>query len=157
MAIKYQNEDPHFLMTNTLDSLRTNQALMLPGVPVLMDDIGGDDNDQQLIYSSISMWKAILQVKDATQNRARNDDLMWASRQPKVMTSNCVNLEDWIGVMFPRAKPAHKAAIVLRVAEMTTITESLYLNSSAPSGSASYLENTMSAQALSDAVASFFA
>ena len=61
-------------MANTLDSLRSNQALVLPGVPLLLDDVGGDDNDQQLIYSSVSMWKTILQVKDATQNRARNDN-----------------------------------------------------------------------------------
>jgi hypothetical protein len=121
LAVKYkeEKEEPRFLMTNTLDSLRSNQALML-------DDIGGDDNDQQLIYSSISMWKAILQIKDATQNRARNDDLMWAARQPKVMTTNCATLEDWIGVMFPRAKPTHKAAIVLRTAEVQTITDSVY-------------------------------
>ena len=46
--------------------------------------------------------------KEATQNRARNDDLLWAARQPKVMTTNCLNLEEWIGVMFPRAKPSHK-------------------------------------------------
>ena len=133
LAVKYQNEDPRFLMTNTLDSLRINQALMLPGVPVLLDDIGGDDNDHQLIYSSISMWKAILQVKDATQNRARNDDLMWASRQPKVMTSNCMSLEDWIGIMFLRAKPSDKATSVLRTAEVQT------MNGSATSGSSSFL------------------
>jgi hypothetical protein len=156
LAVKYQKEGPRFLMTNTLDSLRTNQALMLPGVPVLLDDIGGDDNDQQLIYSSISMWKAILQVKDATQNRARNDDLMWASRQPKVMTSNCMTLDDWIGVMFPRAKPSHKQAIVLRTAEVQTITDTLYSNLSAPSGSASFLPSKMSTEAASESIASLF-
>jgi len=154
LAVKYQNEDPRFLMTNTLDSLRTNQALMLPGVPVLLDDIGGDDNDQQLIYSSISMWKAILQVKDATQSRARNDDLMWAARQPKVMTSNCLSLEDWIGVMFPRAKLSHKQAIVLRTAEVQTITGTLYSNSSAPSGSVSFLSSQMSSEAAIESIAS---
>ena len=156
LAVKYQNEDPRFLMTNTLDSLRINQALMLPGVPVLLDDIGGDDNDHQLIYSSISMWKAILQVKDATQNRARNDDLMWASRQPKVMTSNCLKLDDWIEVMFPRAKSSHKQAIVLRTAEIQTITDTLYSNSSASSASTSFLPSKMSTKAASEYVASLF-
>ena len=81
--MKYQKEDPLFIMANTLDSLRSNQSLMLPGVPILLDDIGGDGGeDQQLIYSSTSIWKAILQIRDATQCRARNDDIMWASRQP---------------------------------------------------------------------------
>ena len=143
-------------MTNTLDSLRSNQAMMLPGVPVLLDDIGGDDNDQQLIYSSISMWKAILQIKDPTQSRARNDDLMWASRQPKVMTTNCVSVTDWIKVMFPRASPNHKEAILLRTAEVQTITESLYACPSAPSGSASFLCSQMSNEAAMDTVASLF-
>ena len=158
LAMKYQNneEDPRFLMTNTLDSLRSNQALMLPGVPVLLDDIGGDDGDQQLIYSSVSMWKAILQVKDATQNRARNDDLMWAARQPKVLTTNCVSLDDWIGVMFPRAKPNHKAAIVLRTAEAEAITDRLYRNDSAPSGSSAFLPDRMSTEAAINAFADLF-
>ena len=102
------------------------------------------------------MWKAILQVKDATQNRARNDDLMWASRQPKIMTSNCMNLEDWIGAMFPRAKASHKAAITLRVAEVETIKDSLYSSNSAPSKSASFLASKMSTEAASESIASLF-
>jgi hypothetical protein len=73
LALKYHGiNNARFLMTNTLDSLRNNQSIMLSDVPVLLDDIGGDSDEDQLIYSSVSMWKAILQVKDATQNRARN-------------------------------------------------------------------------------------
>ena len=90
-------------MTNTLDRLRKNQSIMLPGVPVLFDDVGGDEDDVQMLYSSISMWKSVLQIKDATQNRARNGDLMWAARQPKVLTTNCNNLDIWIRTMFPKA------------------------------------------------------
>ena len=55
MAFTYQAGDPYFLMTSTLDALRASQTLMLPGVPVLLDDIGGDEDDAQLIYSSVSM------------------------------------------------------------------------------------------------------
>ena len=102
------------------------------------------------------MWKAILQIKDATQNRARNDDLMWAARQPKVLTTNCKNLEEWIGLMFPRAKPNHKEAIVLRTAEVQTVTDTLYSNASAPSRSNSFLPSKMSTVAASEAVASLF-
>jgi len=85
-------------MTNTLNSLRSNQSLMLPGVPFLLDDIGGDDHDEQFIYSSISMRKAILQVKVATQNQARSDDL----------TMNRETLKEWIQPMFTRARENHK-------------------------------------------------
>ena len=119
---------------------------------MLLDDIGGDSDEDQLIYSSVSMWKAILQVKDATQNRARNDDLMWAARQPKVLTTNCDDLPDWIRTMFPRAKANHKQVIVLRVPEVESIQESLYANASAPSGLQTYLAPEMSAQDAREAV-----
>jgi len=153
LAMKYQKEDPLFIMANTLDSLRGNQSLMLPGVPVLLDDIGGDGGeDQQLIYSSTSIWKAILQIRDATQCRARNDDIMWASRQPKVLTTNCTNIEEWIGVMLPRAKGNHKDAIILRTAEMETIKESLYSSTSAPSGSGTYLLHVMDTESIFDSI-----
>ena len=142
-------------MANTLKALRCHQALMLPGVPVLLDDIGREGGDAQLIYSSISMWKAILQVKDATQCRARNDDLLWATRQPKVITTNCESLEDWMQTMFPCAKPEHKDAIKLRVAEVEQTTESLYSSSSAPAGSQIFLPRVMEDEA-SDAIASLF-
>ena len=146
-----------FLMTNTLDSLRNNQSIMLPGVPVLLDDIGGDSDEDQLIYSSVSLWKAILQVKDATQNRARNDDLMRASRQPKVLTTNCENLEDWTKTMFPRCKPNHSEAIKLRVAEVETIKESLYANASAPRGSQTFLPSELTTQEATEAIRNLFA
>ncbi len=157
MALSYHGAEARFLMTNTLDSLRNNQSIMLPGVPVLLDDIGGDSDEDQLIYSSISIWKAILQVKDATQNRARNDDLMWAARQPKVLTTNCENLEDWIKTLFPRSKESHKRAIIRRVAEVETITESLYANVSAPSGTQKFLPRKMTRQEASEAIASLCA
>ena len=154
MCRKYQEENARFIMTNTLDSLRNVQASMLPGVPVLLDDIGGENSDLQLIYSSVSMWKAILQIKDATQNRARNDDLCWAARQPKIVTTNCKDLDDWIGTMFYHAKDEHKKAIQLRVAEVESITDSLYKNERAPSQSSSFLPSVMSTQQAEDDIAS---
>ena len=154
MCRKYQEENARFIMTNTLDSLRNVQASMLPGVPVLLDDIGGENSDLQLIYSSVSMWKAILQIKDATQNRARNDDLCWAARQPKIVTTNCKDLDDWIGTTFYRAKDEHKKAIQLRVAEVESITDSLYKYECAPNQSYSFLPNVMSTQQAEDDIAS---
>ena len=99
------------------------------------------------------MWKAILQIKDATQNRARNDDLCWAARQPKIVTTNCKDLDDWIGTMFYRAKDEHKKAIQLRVAEVESITDSLYKYEGAPSQSSSFLPNVMSTQQAEDDIA----
>ena len=103
------------------------------------------------------MWKAILQVKDATQNRARNDDSMWAARDPKVvMTTNCDNLDDWIGVMFRSAKSAHKEAIRLRTAEVQPIENSLYVSGTALIGSSSFLPSQMSSEAAREPLASLF-
>ena len=144
LSMAYQKENPYFLFANTVDCLRANQTLMRPGVPVLLDDIGGVGKDQQLIYSSISMWKAILAVKDASQNRARNNDLMWAARQPKVLTTNCTNLDECIMTMFPDANKAHKDAVRRRVAELEPITESLYVNPFRVNKAASCLPRVMS-------------
>ena len=121
---------------------------------MLLDDIGGENSDLQLIYSSVSMWKAILQIKDATQNRARNDDLCWAARQPKIVTTNCKDLDDWIGTMFYRAKDEHKKAIQLRVAEVESITDSLYKNERTPNQSASCLLCTHDTVQAEDDIAS---
>ena len=156
LAAKLQAGDPHFLMTSTLDALRASQALMLPGVPVLLDDIGGDEDDAQLIYSSVSMWKAILQVKDRAQIRGRNDDIMWAARQPKVISSNCKDLADWTNTMFPRAKPNHKEAIPPRVAECEPIRESLYSGCVAQSASQSFLPEQRSTQEAADYIKALY-
>lgn len=42
MAWRYSGEEAYFIIVNTLDVLRENQGLMKPGVPVLLDYIGGD-------------------------------------------------------------------------------------------------------------------
>ena len=156
LAFRYQESDPYFLLATTLDSLRASQSLMQPGVPVLLDDMGGDDNDVQLIYSSISMWKAILQVKDAVQNRGRNDDIMWAARQPKVVTTNSADLTDWVRTMFPSAKPNHTEAIPPRVAECETIQESLYRGSSALSGAQHFMPQQLTCAEAASAVQDLF-
>ena len=125
LACRYQQgqEEASFIMVNTLDSLRSSQACMLPGVPVLLDDIGnGDANEAQLIYSSVGMWKAILQVPNASQSRSRNDDLMWAPRQTKHVTTNCPNLDNWIDTMFHGSAAHHTGAIRMRIAEVESIT-----------------------------------
>ena len=113
---------------------------MLPGVPVLLDDIGGDSNETQLIYSSVGLWKAVLQVPNASQNRARNDDICWAPKQPQFVTTNCEDLNDWISTMFSGSQEHHTEAIRMRVAEVETINSPLYVNSCMPSGSQNFME-----------------
>jgi hypothetical protein len=55
---------------------------------------------------------------------------LWAPREPKIMTTNCGSLEDWIQTMFPRTKKEHLHAIYMRVAETDYIEESLFANAS---------------------------
>ena len=143
LACTYQQdaaEDVKFIMVNTLDSLRNCQACMLPGVPVLLDDIGGDSNETQLIYSSVGLWKAVLQVPNASQNRARNDDICWAPKQPNIVTTNCEDLNDRISTMFSGSQEHHTEAIRMCVAEVETINSPLYVNSCMPSGSQNFME-----------------
>ena len=146
LACLFQSfEDTKFVLVNTIDTLRNNQSVMRSGVPALLDDFGhGGSKDAQLIYSTVSMWKSILQGQNPSQNRGRCDDISWAARQPQVITTNCTDLEDWIGKMFPGCEDNHKEAIVLRVAEVGSITESLYVHATAPSGTQSYLQARLS-------------
>ena len=159
LACRYQQtgqEEASFIIVNTLDCLRSSQACMQPGVPVLLDDIGnGDDNEPQLIYSSVGMWKAILQVPNPSQSRARNDDLMWAPRQTKIVTTNCPNLTNWIDTMFRDSADHHKQAIRMRIAEVESITESLYAKASAPSGSDRFVEATRNSEEVDNVLSTF--
>jgi len=157
LALRCGGEDGYFIMATTLDVLRENQGLMKPGVPILLDDIGGDPDGKQLIYSDVAMWKAILQVKDATQNRARNNDLKWARRQPKVLTSNALTFDEWITSMLPTSRKNHTDAIKRRCATVETITESLYKSSFAPEGSACYLPEQMDTAAVNSTLGHLFA
>ena len=121
----------------------------------MLDEFGGDDKDAQLIYSSVTMWKTILQVKDPAQTRARNDDVSWAARQPKVITSNCLGLTDWVSEMFPGVKEQHKAAIAPRLAVCETIVESLYSGTIAQS-SQNFLPEVMSNEEAGEAIKALF-
>ena len=76
---------------------------------------------------------------------------MWAARQPKVLTSNCKDLADWIDTMLPRAKQNHKDAIPPRVAECEPIRDSLYSGCVAQAVSQHFLPKQMSYQEATDA------
>ena len=55
--------------------------------------------------------------------------------------------------MFPRARDEHKNAIRLRVAEVESITDSLYKHERAPNQSPSFLHSVMSSQQAEDEIA----
>ena len=147
LALAYLGPDCKFMFVNTLDCLRNCQSCMVPGVPVLLDDIGsGKSEDPQIIHSSTSIWKAILQVSNASQCRARNDDLMFAAKQMKVLTTNCDNVPKWIAKMFGdnTEDQEHKNAVVQRFAEVEHISTTLYQATSAPAESKMFLQRKIS-------------
>ena len=130
---------------------------MQSGVPVLLDEMGGEKDDPQQIYSSVSMWKAILDGKDPGQIRGRKDDIEFAARQPKIVTSNCMDLNDWMNTMFPDASQNHKDAIPPRFAECEPITESLYSGSIAVKSSSTFLPAQRTEQEVATAIQDLFA
>ena len=130
---------------------------MQSGVLVLLDEMGGDEDDAQVIYSSISMWKSILEGKDPGQIRARNKDIEFAARQPKIVTSNCMHLCDWMDSMFPNAPQNHKYAIPPRIAECEPITGSLYSGSTTGKHSSSFFPAQRTKQEVATAIQDLFA
>jgi hypothetical protein len=132
LAYIYVPDDPYFIFATTLDSLKSVQSYMKPGVPVILDDVGGDDEKGQLIYSSVGIWKQILQLDNPAATRSRNYDTHWAPRQPKILTTNCKGLHGWLNKMFPRADLDHVDAIRMRFAEAELVTESLWATSTIP-------------------------
>ena len=133
LAYMYVPDDPYFIFATTLDSLKSVQVFMKPGVPVILDDVGGDDEKGQIIYSSVGIWKQILQLDNPAATRSRNYDTHWAPRQPKILTTNCKGLQGWLNKMFPRADLEHVDAIRMRFAEAGMVTESLWATSVIPS------------------------
>jgi hypothetical protein len=129
MAVMYNPDGAYFIFAQTLDTIRENQSLMRPGVPVLLDDMD-PDNRSQIIYSDLAMWKSILQVSNPSQNRARNVDLKWAARQPKVLTTNTDSVDEWVSKIDVYGLPAHKLAVKMRFAELR-IVERLYASNTA--------------------------
>ena len=157
MALMYHpRERACFVFALTIDALRGNQAHMLPGVPVLLDDMKVSSTGRgQIIYSDASMWKSVLQCKDASATRARQNEVMWAYRQPKMITTNTLTSDKWIEELDPWAEQEHRAALKARLAEVR-VTGRLYVNDSAPSDWQSYLPAVASYQEAAATLSSLF-
>ena len=69
LAVRYLGfEEAYFIFTNTLDSLRDVAPLLKPGVPVLFDEIGGAKDDDQLIFSSVTIYGRLFCVAQTHPN-----------------------------------------------------------------------------------------
>jgi len=116
LAMKYQNDGmAHFVFISTIEPKDCKDYLE-PGVPVVIDDVDPSDT-AQLVHSSIGMWKALLQSSNPVSTRARNADISWARRQPKIITSNATSLDAWIGKIGLSSDRSHVEAVEMRIAD----------------------------------------
>ena len=127
LAIKYQSDGmAHFVFISTIEPKDCKDYLE-PGVPVVIDDVDPSDS-AQLVHSSIGVWKALLQSSNPVSTRARNADISWARRQPKIITSNATSLDAWIGKIGLSADRSHVEALEMRLADCQ-VSGSLWVNS----------------------------
>jgi len=115
---------------------------MAPGVPVVFDDVDPSDSSQ-LVHTSIGMWKAILQGANPFSIRARNEDIEWARRQPKIITSNAATVDAWLFKMGITNDCSHVEAIEMRLADCE-VPATLWANPLTSQGGAGLIDECMS-------------
>ena len=116
LAMRYQpGGHAHFLFVTTIEPKECKEFLA-PGVPVVFDDVDPSDSSQ-LVHTSIGMWKAILQGSNPFSPRARNEDIQWAKRMPKIITSNATTVDAWLGKLGIAHDRSHVEAIEMRLAD----------------------------------------
>lgn len=127
LAMRY-HPDGHalFLFLTTIEAAKECKEYMQPGVPVIFDDIDPSDKEQ-LVHTSLAMWKALLQGANPFTTRARNEDINWSRRQPKLITSNAKDVDAWLGKMGISSDRSHVEAIEMRLADLE-IPGSLFLD-----------------------------
>ena len=141
LSLMYLGSNAYFIYTTTVDALRHHANLMAPGVPILLDDMQANANDDgrgQLIYSDVSMWKALLQIENPTQVRSRNKDVQFAMRQPKFIISNCKDSETFVSGLAKTVSERDQAALLERCAEVCVVGR-LYANEAGPPADTSAL------------------
>ena len=115
LAVKYQGAEAKFIMTNTLDALRNVQQHMSSGVPVVIDDTE-PGNRAALVHTDQQIWKTLLQICNVASTRGRNDDVIVAPYQFKIITSNAESVDEWLHGLH--CSPNHVAALKMRLASV---------------------------------------
>ena len=86
-----------FLKVGTLDCLRVAVAagLMVPGVPVLCDEVTPGATKGSRAASSLEELKKCTNVAYTDTVDARNSDITFAAGQARIFTSNASSLQAW--------------------------------------------------------------
>ncbi len=148
LSMKYKGNKFSIVFTNSLDVLKNYQSDMTSGAWVILDEM--EPWSEQLVHSTATTWKTILQCKDPASSRARHADVEWSSRMGKVITSNCKTFEEWLG---PVARGEHARAIQMRLAVVAIPDGFTVWSGPAPiNASSSMLQPVLDAAALDDAI-----
>ena len=118
LAVKYKGQDAKFIMTNTLDALRNVQQHMSSGVPLVIDDTE-PGNKAALVHTDPQIWKTILQIGNVASTRGRNDDVIVAPYQFKIITSNAESVDEWLHGLHCSLN--HVAALKMRLASVHVV------------------------------------
>jgi hypothetical protein len=85
-----------FVECNTVDILRTMAPDMNEYTPMLFDEVSFSDSTQ-FQHMSVNMAKLLLNVEVQCSLHGRNNDIALAAGQPRVFTSNCEDLLEFVG------------------------------------------------------------
>ena len=144
VAAQYNKDGyAHILFLTTIEAAKECKDFMAEGVPIIFDDIDPSDT-AQLVHSSLGMWKALLQGSNPFTTRARNQDINWCKRQPKIITTNAPDVDAWLGKMGITSDRSHVAAIEMRLADCE-IPGSMWANPVQQNPEVSLLERQQSA------------
>ena len=80
--------EAYFLVVSSPDALRKAQALFQPGVPLGLDEFMASEARGNRPPPTLAMMKNVLEVHSASTMDARSNDLAFASRQARIVTSN---------------------------------------------------------------------
>jgi hypothetical protein len=144
-ALAYQERNEYFVSTGTPDSLRrvAEEGLLVPGVPVVLDEVDPGDQKQHRGKLSGNFLKQLTGVKSGGVIGARYQDIALAPRSPRMITSNATSAAEWFsGVSGSEADvlAIRKRLAVFTVSRplvpvSTTASEALEIEAAAAAGS----------------------
>lgn len=89
--------EAYFLVVSSPDALRKAQSLFQPGVPLGLDEFMASEARGNRPPPTLAMMKNVLEVHSASTMDARSNDLAFASRQARIVTSNARTHNQWHG------------------------------------------------------------
>ena len=145
LSRKYLRDMASVLFINTIEAMKP--LPLVQGAVIIMDDV--EPWSEQLAFSDPAFWKSLLQSTNSADLHARYSDISIPSRVMKIITSNCVNVAEWMGKLC-KNKPEHTNAISKRLA-VCRFEQSVYAGAASTQASGSFMPGLQStAEAATD-------